>query len=240
MATPSLDVSPDAASLAARLADWLVQRIEETTGPFALNLSGGSTPKRLYEVLATEIYRRKIDWERVHVFYGDERFVPFDHPDSNYKMTRDALLSKVPIPEENVNPIQTGLATPADAARSYEATLKAFYGKATLDIPRPLFAVTLLGLGEDGHTASLFPGSEALNERRLWATAVTGAKPEPRITLTYPVLESSAAAIFLVAGAGKRNILTRLLAHDPALPATKVDPQGTFMVFCDEAANGDI
>lgn len=240
MATPSLDVSPDAASLAARLADWLVHRIEETTGRFALNLSGGSTPKRLYELLATEIYRRKIDWERVHVFYGDERFVPSDHPDSNYKMTRDALFSKVPIPEENINPIPTGLATAADAARAYETTLKTFYGKATLDIARPLFAVTLLGLGEDGHTASLFPGTDALNERRLWATAVTGAKPEPRITLTYPVLESSAATIFLVAGAGKRDILTRLLAHDPALPATKVDPRGTFMVFCDEAANGDI
>ena len=158
----------------------------------------------------------------------------------NYKMTRDALLSKVPIPEENVCPVQTGLATAADAARAYEATLKTFYGKSTLDIPRPLFAVTLLGLGEDGHTASLFPGTDALAERRLWVTTVIGAKPEPRITMTYPVLESSAATIFLVAGAGKRDILSRLLAHDPALPASKVDPQGTFMVFCDEAANGDI
>ena len=240
MTTPSLDVSPDADSLAFRLADWLVERIAATTGKFALNLSGGSTPKRFYSLLASEIYRRKIDWERVHIFYGDERFVPYDHPDSNYKMTRDALLSKVPIPEENVCAMRTDLPTPAETAAAYEKTLKNYYGKDTLDIQRPLFSVTLLGLGEDGHTASLFPDSEALNERRLWVTAVVGSKPEPRITLTYPVLESSAATIFLVAGSGKRDVLTRLLAKDTSLPASTVDPQGGFVVFCDEAANGDI
>ncbi len=240
MTTPSLDVSPDADSLAFRLADWLVERIAATTGKFALNLSGGSTPKRLYSLLSSEIYRRKIDWERVHIFYGDERFVPYDHPDSNYKMTHDTLLSKVPIPNENVCPVRTDLPTPADAAAAYEKTLKSYYGKDTLDIQRPLFAVTLLGVGEDGHTASLFPHSEALNERTLWVTAVVGSKPEPRITLTYPVLESSAATIFLVVGPGKRDILKRLLSHDKRLPASKLNPQGKFIVFCDKAANGDI
>ena len=240
MKTPAIDVSPDAASLAARTAEWLTARIEESTGRFALNLSGGSTPKRLYELLATEMYRREIDWERVHIFFGDERFVAADHADSNYRMAREALVSKVPIPAENVHPVQTDLPTPEAAAAAYEATLKAYYGKETLDVARPLFQVTLLGLGEDGHTASLFPGTAALKERTRWVTAVIGAKPEPRITLTYPILESSSATIFLVAGAGKRDILTRLLAHDLALPSSHIDPQGEFLVFCDEAANGDI
>ena len=240
MKAASIDVSPDAASLAIRTAEWLATRIEESTGRFALNLSGGSTPKRLYELLATEMYRRKIDWERVHIFFGDERFVPADHVDSNYRMAREALISNVPIPAENIYPVPTDASTPEAAAAAYEATLKAYYGKETLDVARPLFQVTLLGLGDDGHTASLFPGTAALKERTRWVTAVIGAKPEPRITMTYPILESSNATLFLVAGSGKRDILTRLLARDPALPSSHVDPQGDFLVFCDEAANGDV
>ncbi len=239
MSKPQLDVSPDLETLSMRFADWLVGRLEETTGAFALNLSGGSTPKTVYNLLATETYRRKIDWTRVHVFFGDERFVPWDHSDSNYGMAREAMLMKVPIPEENVYPVQTGAASPDAAAAQYEATLKEFYGKSTLDLPRPLFAVTLLGLGEDGHTASLFPGTSALDERQKWVTAVVGAKPEPRITMTYPVLDSSAVTILLVAGAAKRAALDRVLANDPALPASHIRPQGAYYVFCDEAANGD-
>ena len=240
MTRPQLDVSPDAPSLAIRTAEWLKARIDDTTGPFAINLSGGSTPKRLYELLATEAYRLSIDWKRVHVFFGDERFVPMDHPDSNYRMADEALLSKVPIPRENVYPVETGSRSPEEAATAYEQTLQRYYGKTTLDLARPLFAVTLLGLGEDGHTASLFPGTAALRERRAWVTSIIGVKPEPRISMTYPVLDSSAATIFLVAGAGKKAILDRVLAGDPALPASHVAPQGEFWVFCDEAANGDI
>ena len=240
MTKPMLDVSPDATSLATRLAEWLVTEMEGSTGPYVMNLSGGSTPKRLYELLATEIYRRKIDWERVHLFFGDERFVPADHQDSNFRMVREALISKVPIPAENVHAVATDLATPEAAASVYEATLKAFYGKETLDIYRPLFSVTLLGLGEDGHTASLFPGTAALKERERWVTAVIGAKPEPRVTMTYPILASSKAVLFVVAGSGKRDILSRLIDRDTTLPASHVDPQGEFIVFCDEAANGDI
>ena len=239
MVKPKLDVSPDPAMLATRFADWLVARLVETTGAFALNLSGGSTPKRLYELLATEQYRRKIDWERLHVFFGDERFVPWDHEDSNYRMARETLLRKEPSPEENVYPVKTGESPPEAADEDYERTLKSFYGKTTLDIPRPLFAVTLLGLGDDGHTASLFPGTPALSERQKWVTAVVGAKPEPRITMTYPVLDSSAATIFLVAGAAKKPILDRVLAGEPDLPASRVRPQGEFYIFCDAAANGD-
>ena len=238
MAKPEIDVSPDATALAARVAEWIVRRVGGTTGPFALNLSGGSTPKRLYELLATNLYRTEIDWNRIHVFFGDERFVPQDHVDSNFRMANEALLSKVPIPRENIHPVQTGLASPEAAAADYEDALKVFYGKATLDIPRPLFAFTLLGLGEDGHTASLFPGTAALTERDKWVTAVIGAKPEPRITMTYPILDSSAVLAFLTAGVAKKDILHRVLERDPALPASLIDPQGEFYVFCDEGAIG--
>ncbi len=233
-----VEISPDKVSLSECFADWLVARHEASTGPFALNLSGGSTPKSIYALLASEAYRRKFDWERIHVFFGDERFVPPDHPDSNYRMAREAMLSKVPIPEENVHAVPTHGDDPAACAAEYERTLKRFYGKDTIDIPRPLFAVTLLGLGDDGHTASLFPGTAALSERILWVTAVVGAKPEPRITMTYPVLGSSRFVVFLVAGAGKREMLGRLLDGDRSIPAGQVTSVGDLTVFCDEAALG--
>ena len=238
MTKAKVEISPDKSTLTERFADWLVDRYEDSTGPFALNLSGGSTPKSVYALLATETYRRKFDWERIHVFFGDERFVPPDHPDSNFRMARESMLSKVPIPAENVHPVPTQDGDPAAAAEAYEATLKRFYGKDTLDLPRPLFAVTLLGLGEDGHTASLFPGTAALTERRAWVTSVVGAKPEPRITMTYPTLASSRAVVFLVAGQDKQGMLDRLLDGDRSIPASHIEPNGDLFVFCDEAALG--
>lgn len=238
MPQAKVEISPDKVSLTERFAEWLVARYEASGGRFALNLSGGSTPKSVYELLGTEVYRRKFDWERIHVFFGDERFVPPDHPDSNYRMAREAMLARVPIPEENVHAVPTTGMDPAAAAAAYEDTLKRFYGKDTLDLARPLFAVTLLGLGDDGHTASLFPGTEALSERTRWVTAVVGAKPEPRITMTYPVLASSRSVVFLVAGAGKREMLGRLLDGDRAIPAGQVTTAGDLTVFCDEAALG--
>ena len=238
MSKAKVEISPDKATLAERFADWLVDRYEDSTGPFALNLSGGSTPKSVYALLATEIYRRKFDWERIQVFFGDERLVPPDHPDSNYRMAREALLSKVPIPEENVHAVPTQAGDPSAAAAEYERTLKSFYGKDTLDLARPLFAVTLLGLGEDGHTASLFPGTEAVSERVKWVTSVVGAKPEPRVTMTYPVLASSQNVAFLIAGSGKREMLNRLLDGDRSIPAAHVEASDDITVFCDEAASG--
>ena len=238
MTSPKLVVSVDKTALAVHLADWLVARIAATTGSFAFNLSGGSTPKTLYALLATDAYRDKIDWLRVHVFFGDERFVPPDHPDSNYRMAREAMLAHVPIPAGNVHQVDTTHGSPEQAAASYEAALKTFYGTEALDPARPLFAVTLLGLGEDGHTASLFPGTAALGERRTWVTSVVGAKPEPRISLTYPALDSSAALIFLIAGPGKEEMLKRLQGGDQALPAAHVKPVGEFYIFCDAAAVG--
>ena len=239
MSQPTVEIRPDAASLAESLAAFIVGRSAESNGPFALNLSGGSTPKRLYEVLGSDIVRTKIDWSRVHLFFGDERFVPHDHPDSNYRMVREALVAKVPIPRENVHAVDTAAATPEAAAAAYERELKSFLGKDTLDIWRPVFAVTLLGLGDDGHTASLFPGTDALRERDRWVTAVVGAKPEPRITMTFPVLASSRDVVFVVAGAAKRAMLKRLIDRDPGIPASNVEAQGKLYVFCDEAALGD-
>lgn len=238
MTKPRIEIRPDPKSLAAGLADFILARFIDSKGPFSLNLSGGSTPKALYELLATDAYRDKFDWTRVHVFFGDERFVPMDHEDSNYRMAREALLAHVPIPKENVYPVQTEDGEPADAAAAYEATIKAYYGKDRIDPSTPIFDVTLLGLGEDGHTASLFPGTDALKEVRKWVVSVIGAKPEPRITMTYPVLASSAAVVFLVAGAGKRDILKRVLDGDPDLPASHIEANHDFYVFCDAAAAG--
>jgi 6-phosphogluconolactonase len=174
-------------------------------------------------------------WPRVHWFWGDERFVPQDDPDSNYRMARDALLSRVPIPSGNIHPIPTEGLSAEEAAAAYEATLKEFYGADVLAPDRPLFDVTLLGFGENGHTASLFPG-QALQEKRRWAVAVGGADAEPRITLTYPVLDSSRDVAFLATGAGKRDVVARARAGDRALPAALVRPIGRLHWFTDRAA----
>lgn len=241
MSRPDLDVTADPKELAARIGAWLVKAIGTSTGRFALNLSGGSTPKALYQLLATEHYRRAVNWERVHFFFGDERFVPHDHPDSNYGMANAALISKIPVPPENVHPVDTAAVSPDAAAAAYEQELQRFYGKATLDLERPLFSVTLLGLGDDGHTASLFPGSPALLVKDRWVTAATGGeRPEPRITLTYPAIASSGTVAFLVAGAAKHAMLTRLMNKDPALPSAQVETRGRLIVFCDEAAAGSL
>jgi len=225
--------SPDA--LAQRAAEWLTERATAAAGRFAVALSGGSTPRRLYELLAAAPFRDRLPWPRIHLFWGDERFVPPDHPDSNFRMADDAMIKHVPIPPANVHAIPTD-GTPADAARRYEQTLQAFYGSAALAPGRSLFDVTLLGLGPEGHTASLFPGTAALDERSTWVTSVIGAKPEARITLTYPALESSRAVAFLVAGAEKHDILGRVREGETALPAGRLRPQGELWWLTDRAA----
>ncbi len=229
-------ISRDAGALAQETAEWIVGRAVASGGNFALNLSGGSTPKALYALLAQSPLRDRMPWDRVHLFWGDERFVPPEHPDSNFRMANEAMIAHVPIPTNNVHPFPTD-STPEDCASRYQQSLQSYYGNTTLDSARPLFDITLLGLGEDGHTASLFPGTAVLGERTAWAAAVIGAKPEPRLTLTYPVLDSSRAAAFLLAGAGKHAMLTRLLAGDHALPAAGVAPVGQLLVLMDRAAS---
>ena len=153
-------------------------------------------------------------------------------------MAWQALLSRAPIPAENIHAIRTEELEPDAAAAAYEGTLKSFYGTEHFDLARPLFDVNLLGLGPDGHTASLFPGNAALREHDMWVCAVTDARPEARITLTYPALESCRHTAFLVAGSGKRNILERLRHDDQSLPATHLRPIGTLAIFADQAAAG--
>ena len=232
-------VFADPEALSRDIAGWMLDLAIAKDGHFAVCLSGGSTPKRLYAHLAEPGLREKFPWSRTHWFWGDERFVPQDDALSNYRMTREALLSVAPIPAANIHAILTGAASPDIAAAAYERELKAFYGAKRFDPERPLFDVTFLGLGTDGHTASLFPGTPVLDERERWAAAVIGVKAEPRITLTYPALESSRRVAFLITGAEKREILRRLRHGDRTLPAGRLSPQGETVLFVDEAAAGD-
>ena len=231
----TVEVVKDPEALARRAAGWITDLAAASRDRFALCLSGGSTPRRLYQLLAESPYRDALPWDRVHWFWGDERFVPWDHPDSNYGMVRAALLGRVPVPPGNIHGIPT-TGTPADAAAAYERVLKSYYGSESLDPTRPLFDIQILGLGPDGHTASLIPGTSVLDERKRWVAEVIGGRPEPRITLTYPVLESSRHTAFLVAGADKRETLSRAMAGDQALPAARIRPVGELIWFVDEAA----
>jgi 6-phosphogluconolactonase len=239
MTRPTVHVSPDPAALATAVADWLLQLALDKAGPFALCLSGGSTPKALYRLLAEAPYRDRFPWARTHLFWGDERFVPPDDELSNYRMVREALLGHVPIPAGNIHAVPTEGLEPQAAAAAYQRDLQAFYGAGRLDPARPLFDANLLGLGPDGHTASLFPDTAVLDDRADWVAAVIGAKAEARITLTYPALESSRQAAFLVAGADKAAILARLMQGDQSLPAARLQPTGALLVFRDAAA-GDV
>ncbi|OZI62257.1 6-phosphogluconolactonase [Bordetella genomosp. 11] len=229
----------NANSLVEHLADWLTARIAACEGRFALALSGGSTPRPLYALLAEPERARRIDWSRVHLFWGDERFVPYDDPRSNYGMTRQAMIDSIPIPAENVHPVPTD-GTPESAAKRYADLLREYYGSARLEPGRPLFDVNLLGIGDDGHTASLFPGAPQVDETRDWTVAVVGVKDEPRISLTFPALDSAAAVVFLAAGDKKRSAVSRARAHDPDVPSGRVRPQGELLWYLDrDAAGGD-
>ena len=175
MTAPSearLEILADPADLARRVADWLLEAATAKEGTFAVCLSGGSTPQRLYEYLAVPPYSDRFPWSRTHWFWGDERFVPHDDARSNYRMVREALLSRAPIPAMNIHPIPTEGFSPDAAASAYERELKSFYGAGRLDPARPLFDLTLLGLGMDGHTASLFPDTAVLR-------SAAGGLPRP-------------------------------------------------------------
>jgi len=233
-----MEILADVGALSRRVAAWLLELALAKEGTFAVCLSGGSTPQGLYQRLADAPCRDAFPWSRTHWFWGDERFVPHDDALSNYRMARLALLSRAPVPPTNIHPIPTEGLTPDAAASQYERELKSLYGAERLDPARPLFDVNLLGLGLNGHTASLFPGSPVLAERERWVAAVVGAEPEARITLTYPTLESSRHAAFLVAGDEKREIFKRLRRGDESLPAARLHPTGTLWMFADAAAVG--
>lgn len=221
--TSDVRVFPDVDELSLGVAGAVVRTINDAVrsqGRCALVLSGGSTPRPLYGLLASR-FRGQIPWAHVHVFWGDERYVPPADPHSNYRMARETLLDRVPCPAANVHPMPTHLSDPDAAARDYEAVVRSYFAGEP-----PAFDLVLLGLGEEGHTASLFPGSTALEERTRWVVAVkTPADPPTRLTLTLPVLNRAAHAYFLVAGASKGRALHHILsgAADPGVfPAAGV------------------
>ncbi|MCX7707771.1 MAG: 6-phosphogluconolactonase [Anaerolineae bacterium] len=259
---PDIVVLPDPAGVAeeaARRFVTLAMQAIEARGRFTVALAGGSTPVALYGLLSRPPYREQIPWERTLLFFGDERCVPPDHPWSNYRMAREALLDRVPVPAQNIYRM-AGELSPETAAVSYAASLRrAFHLRGAA---RPRFDLILLGMGEDGHTASLFPGMPALQERRrlVVATQVPEyVKPSvARITLTLPVLNAAHQVMFLVTGAGKAKVARIILEdqliesiceggvrrgrRDPgrqAFPASRVQPvHGTLSWLLDRAAAG--
>lgn len=230
-------VVPDREALADSAAKRLVARIAQSGTRAAICLSGGSSPERLYEKLAQSSYRSAIQWERVHWFVGDERFVPADDPRSNMGAARRLFLDHVGVPAGNIHPLATDAASPDAAAQLYEAELKRFYGQDQLDPAKPLFDLVLMGLGRDGHTASLFPGSPLLDERVRWVAGVAqaGLAPfVPRVTLTFPALASTREMLFLVSGADKHEILVRALSGND-LPASRARSHGDLVWLVDRA-----
>ena len=200
---------------------------------FSVALSGGSTPKSLYSVLA----RSALPWDKIFFFWSDERHVPPDHPDSNYRMAKEALLSKVPVPPENIFRVRAEEKNANVVAKDYEEALRSFFGLRPGEFPR--FDLILLGLGPDGHTASLFPNTAALNETKLLVVANWVEKFKAnRITFTYPVLNNAACVIFLVSGADKADMVRTVLEDGRAdLPSQRVHPvNGRLLWLLDKGA----
>jgi len=228
----------DPAALAATAAERLMARIAANDSDrVAICLTGGSSPKQLYELLGNEPYRSQIPWDRVHWFIGDERFVPATDARNNMRMARQAFLNRC-APLVNIHPMATNAADPDEAARRYEAELKSFYGADALDSARPLFDVVLMGVGSDGHVASLFPEYPAIEETQRWVAGVPKAHVEPfvpRVSLTLPALASCREMLFEVSGADKRAILTRVLAGED-LPANCAHSIGETIWLADTAA----
>lgn len=225
----------EALSIAA--AHYFVKICAESiaaTGKFAVALSGGSTPRRLFEILATEEFSKNIDWKKVLLFWGDERFVPHTDADSNYKMVKDVLLSQVKIPKKNIFPVPTA-GWPQDCAEAYEKTIQKELGRtAAMDL-------TLLGMGDDGHTASLFPDTKILEEnKRLIKEVWVDAKQTWRISFTYPLINRSKEVMFLVAGANKAPVLKKVLSGKTVknpYPVQEVKlKKGNLVWMLDEAA----
>jgi 6-phosphogluconolactonase len=229
---PRLHIYPNQSELVNAAAEMIVSTIAEATrarGLCALALSGGNTPRAVYEKLAQENFRGRIDWQRVHWFWGDERMVPPEHEESNYRMTREALLAHVPAPEGSVHRIK-GELSPQDAAHDYREVLEAFFKPK-----EERFDLVLLGLGEDGHTASLFPATTALHETAHDVTEVFVPKFDKwRVTLTLPIINRGRKAAFLTAGKAKAEIVAGVLSlpqPDLKWPASLIQPQSGELVW---------
>jgi 6-phosphogluconolactonase len=224
----------------------LAERIAETArasiadrGRFSVALSGGKTPELLYGFLADE-YADKMEWKSIHLFWGDERYVSQDHPDSNYRMAHQTWISKVPIPQQNVHRIHTEEMTPEKAAESYEKVLADFF-KVSEEASDEAFDVTLLGLGVDGHTASLFPGGAVLSEKNRWVVAVDAPPsvfPKKRITVTLPLINRSRDVIFLALGEEKKSVIHAILKEPEKAkkiyPAARVKARERLLWYVDK------
>jgi 6-phosphogluconolactonase len=230
-------VVPDVEALAESAAERLLARVAHVEDRAAICLTGGTSPEGLYKRLAQDPYRGALPWNRIHWFIGDERFVPADDMRSNMGAARRLLLDHVGVPAGNIHPIATDATSPDVAARLYEAELKRFYGRDRLDPANPLFNLVLMGLGRDGHTASLFPNSSALDEQQRWVVGVeqAGLAPfVPRVTLTLPALASTHEMLFLVSGDDKRETLGRVLSGED-LPASRAHANGDLVWLIDRA-----
>ena len=242
---PEIRTYPGLEELSRAAAEYICEIAREAIKErdiFTLVLSGGSTPRLLYEELARQPISKRMDWNKIHIFWGDERYLPPDHPDSNYALAFQALVSKVDVRPANLHRIITESGSAKAAAEDYEQTLRHFFGSPTGNEDArhfPSFDLILLGLGQDGHTASLFPGDAALEEEHRWVVAVDSASaspPVPRITLTLPVLNKARCVIFLASGSKKREVFQRIVKNSEILayPAARVRPSGRLLWFVDE------
>jgi 6-phosphogluconolactonase len=219
-------------------ADYILNAISETItvrNKCSISLSGGTTPRKIYELLAEKAKKKDVEWKSVHFFWGDERCVPSDDEQSNYLMVKKSLLSSIDIPSENIHRIKVEM-EPDESAFEYEAEIKRSF--STESIPR--FDLMLLGLGDDTHTASLFPFSAALKEERRWAVPASKENGQNRVTLTLPVINSSATTIFIVSGKNKAEAVYRVFfnSFEPdKYPAQSVKPEsGNLFWFMDRSA----
>lgn len=226
-------VLPDAANLAFAAAGEFARAASSSKGPFRVALSGGNTPKDFLAKLASEPLKSRVPWSRLQIFWSDERCVPADHPDSNYRMAREALLSKVPVSPENIFRVPTEL-TPPEAAKSYEETIVKLLG------PSPAFDWIFLGMGPDGHTASLFPGTPVVSESVRFVQSVhVESKNSDRVTFTVPLINRSKRVVFVVSGADKAATTKSVLenAATPTHPASLIRPEGGELTWLlDQAA----
>jgi 6-phosphogluconolactonase len=235
----NVEVLADKPALVQRALELILAKVQDAITDrdrFTLALSGGSTPKPLYEALATQ----SLPWEKIHVLWGDERYVPPDHPDSNEGMARRAWLDHVPIPAANIHPMPTDAADPAEAAQRYEQDLQRLFQLPAGELPA--IDVILLGMGDDGHTASLFPHTAALQVGDRLIT-VGNKDGQPRITFTAPLINQARCVIFMVAGASKQPALSQIFAptaDDAGYPARLVQPVGELWWLLDQAAGANL
>ncbi len=234
-----IEVLPDKPSLIERSHELILARIESTLKSqdrFTIALAGGSTPKPLYEALAQE----SLPWSKIHIFWGDERYVPATDDNSNQKMARSAWLDRIDIPQGNIHPMNTTAGDPHRDAKQHQRELQQFFQTSPGELPT--FDLILLGMGDDGHTASLFPHTSALEVTDEWVTV--GEKDgQPRITFTFPVINQARCVLFLVAGENKRPALKEVFAEEgdaQNYPSRSIQPQGELMWLLDRDAAAEL